>query len=520
MTEVAAPPTAAALERPLSDRLNPVFVRELHQQLRGRVFAAILLLALLAILAVGAAIALDRQSIVLVQSGAGHYQRTLVDRDGREGFQVVLAVLLPLLVFVIPFQAFVSTAREVRGGAAELLLLSKLTPQEIVRGKLLAGLAQSFLFLGLFAPLLAVTFLLRGVDAGMILGAIAVSALVSVLATAFAVAAGALARFRLVAPLLYGVTGIALGLATVGCIAGALEALAEVQRELRDPDVILGVGLFIAGLAAATILLGLVAGSVLTHPHENRSTGFRVFYLALLPVAFSVPLWAAPASIRGPALVIVAALALLVFLPFALFAASESPALSPRVRAHVPRSRVLALLLAPFYPGAARGFLYAVLVYALLAVAAIGLGEVYWPTSAARPSFEQTRTVALAVLGHAIFFTGALAFARARLPPGASWSWIARGAFPLAAVTLWFGTFVLATLLYDRDQRLSSALHVLNPIATIGFLGGSEEVLAEHSAALIRVLVLGGAMLALMAFDVRAALRELLDASRRRRRLD
>ena len=102
-------------------------------------------------------------------------------------------------------------------------------------------------------------------------------------------------------------------------------------------------------IAAGVALLMLTAGSALTHPNENRSTGFRLFALLGSAAVFGFMAWVTydvrshrvayggGSRLDHDAPEIALGLAFATFL-FWLFAVTEEETLSPRVRAHVPRS--------------------------------------------------------------------------------------------------------------------------------------------------------------------------------------
>ena len=130
------------------DRFNPILVREIQQAVSGRAFLITVSVSLTCVVLVAMLIAWG-------DSGT---------QIGREAFIWTLRLFTPVAIFFVPLQAFISTRHEVSGGTAEHLLLTRLRPGAIVRGKLFAAMVQFIVFVSLFAPLMALTFLLRGVD--------------------------------------------------------------------------------------------------------------------------------------------------------------------------------------------------------------------------------------------------------------------------------------------------------------------------------------------------------------------
>ena len=124
----------------LSDRFNPLFVRDMQQTFAGKGFVAALFLALVAMLVV-ASVALD---------GTG-------DDRGPRALSIVLFALGIMVGVVVPLQAFHATRQEMQGGTCDQLLLSSLSPAAIVRGKLLAAALKIAVWVSLFGPLVALT---------------------------------------------------------------------------------------------------------------------------------------------------------------------------------------------------------------------------------------------------------------------------------------------------------------------------------------------------------------------------
>ena len=177
-----APARAGALpltER-LSDRLNPILLREVQQALNGRAFLVTVFLALLGIVIVA-----------LSYAGGGDLQRS----TGREALTVALMILAPMVGLIVPFIAFLSMRQEVSSGTVEHLMLSRLTPGSVVRGKLAAAVVQIVVVISLFAPLLALTWLLRGVDVGTIAALLTLALLGGIGSVSVGICGGALCRW-------------------------------------------------------------------------------------------------------------------------------------------------------------------------------------------------------------------------------------------------------------------------------------------------------------------------------------
>ena len=83
-------PAMVSIWSRLSDRLNPILVREVQQAVKGRVFPLMILLAL-------------SISVVIAVVVAAEY---VEGRTGRSAFDAGMATLVPLVFFIIPMQAY------------------------------------------------------------------------------------------------------------------------------------------------------------------------------------------------------------------------------------------------------------------------------------------------------------------------------------------------------------------------------------------------------------------------------
>ncbi|MCC7139564.1 MAG: hypothetical protein IT460_14165 [Planctomycetes bacterium] len=498
----ASPDAAAAarldatLGERLSDRLNPILVREVQQAMNGKTVVVALALALLAIVLTGLAVASD--------GNAGR-------RDGWDAFVTGMRVLAPLLLLVVPVQSFLSMRQEVTAGTVEHLLLSRLTPGAIVRGKLAAAAVEIVLFFSVFAPLLALTYLLRGVDVPTIAAALGLLFLYALGACAFGVAGGALCRwsaFRAL-PLIVVCLGLMLGSAIV--TAGMEFLVRDVARDLRRGGSAFREAMFWFVPAVACLpFCALVASAALAHPYENRSTWFRVFAVAalgLLPTWVAWDLASRPYATPDlgkvvPHVVLACAVATL---PFWLFAVTEPDRFTPRVRTLVPRHRVLALLCAPFLPGGARGFLWTVFLALGAFLLAWGL-PLAVGTQAQPVALERTATAWCYV----VVYAGVARLLRNRFADPGRGAVFARIAFPV--VLLLVTLLPSVSDLFLPAGSAPAAVHALSPFRALGdhLVGDLPWLRAAVAAAAALVLLLQAPAIA-------RGLRETLAASAERR---
>lgn len=476
----APPAPAAPIGVALPDFLNPILVRETIQSLNGKAFTALFFLSL-----IGAAFT----AFLTVRDGGvpEDYPR------GTAAFHGLLQIVfLPVVLIYIPFQSFGSMRAELQGGTAELLLLSSLTPGRIVRGRVLATMAQFLLWLSLLAPLIALTYLLRGVSISDILLAVAMSAVFSLLAAALMTALGAFTRFKAAAALANALAGVGLAIAGLGVIAEFPMMLRELRSAAASTHGTAFVSMMILMLGAATLLLLLVAQSQLTHPNENRSTPFRLFYVGALAAAF---VWVKAAASSGLPPDVGNALCMagiFVGIPFVLFPATEDERFSPRMATLVPKHPLLALLAAPFLPGRGRGFLFLLLCTTTL----VFVNETWASSLAASRGgstgfFDRELLVVPRLTALFIMIYGGLgSLVRSLLRKGVFGNWVAR-----VAVLLMIAVFSLVPTLYevflfDRRSLEWSGIHALNPFFTIGKFSHDDARPMPYLVAFAAVTVL------------------------------
>ena len=360
MSEVPAtkqPPEAERLSRTerWSDRVNPIFLRELQQAFNGKAFVGVIFGSMAAIFLIGLMIALRADRAF---------------ENGRDVFIPVLMVLTPVMTMVLPMQAFNSMQHELREGAVDQLLMSELSPRRIVRGKLLAAALLALVFMATFAPLLAVTYLLRGIDVFTIAVCLLFSFLFALGAAAVGMAMGAITMIKPLQQVAR--VGVSAGLAalTLTVMANAWSIVRDVSRlsSTSDQQALVATGV---AIVVGVVLMNLIAAAVLTHPYENRSTPFRLFPFGLTVVAYGLAWWMGSPRDVAQFAWIWALVCCLGGLPFFIAAVTEGKTLSPRVRTLVPKNRLLALMSAPFLPGSDRGLLFAL----VLGVCVFGLAR-------------------------------------------------------------------------------------------------------------------------------------------------
>ena len=144
-------PLFARTRRLAEGELNPIFVKEMRQAVRGRAVVSYFLLALLTMFGVSAFMLLARE---------------VTEPDfGSQLFATLLSALTLLTTLCVAGWSGGRMIAE-RSGAdgVDMLYYTPLSAEEIVQGKCLSNVTLAAVFFSAGAPFLAITPLLRGVD--------------------------------------------------------------------------------------------------------------------------------------------------------------------------------------------------------------------------------------------------------------------------------------------------------------------------------------------------------------------
>jgi hypothetical protein len=134
-----------------SDKLNPILLKELRQAVRNNLVVGILMLFLgVHLIIVGSA---------LLQSGDS-IDITL----GRNVFLGSLAILQITCLGFVPFYACIRLSMERNSPDYELMYVTTLSSEAVIRGKLLSAMALTTLIFSACMPFITLTYTLRGID--------------------------------------------------------------------------------------------------------------------------------------------------------------------------------------------------------------------------------------------------------------------------------------------------------------------------------------------------------------------
>ena len=473
--------TAEGFVERLTDRFNPVLVKEVRQSLRGAPFRGFYVGVLLVASLLGA-------TVLLAAFRSGD---TAV--LGMQFFVPLFASLAIGLCTLLPLTCFQSLGAEWEEGTHDLLVLSDLEPGQIVRGKLFAAGVLGSVFASAFVPLIALAFLMPGVDLAAIGILLVFLFAISGSLCCVALAASAHARKKSLRTAVQALLALALVMASFGMISFG-GAMVSNSSELKDEEFLGGMVAFTSLVVAAAGYLFCTAVVPLTHPEENASTRVRL-YLA----ATSLGMLGLVAALEHLVInthdftAVVCAFGLLVlFLPL-LGLVTEAPGLGRRTH-HQVAERGTSVLFAPFLPGGARGL-----------ALALGLGFVVavFPALEGALHGDGNDEENLRPLVAFAYMACALAFAQLVLG-GWCTTEVGRWRARLMTVLLIVCAVVLPTLigLVFEDRDLTGGEHLGNPfwmVAKADDAGTLGRALTNGDRAGLRVVLLGITVLFMLA---------------------
>lgn len=479
----SAPPPCSPWERvleSLGDRLNPILVKETRQALKSRQFTLwfVLLLAACWITTIGA-VAIIGPSIYYISSGGYLLQ----------AYYAVLA--LPLLV-VAPFSAYRSLAAEHEENTRDLLEVSSLTPRQVVNGKLGSAALQVLVFGSAFAPAIAFTYLLRGVDAVAIGLVLIYAVLASFALSAVGLVLALLTKERYAQVVISVVWAGALFAAYIGL----LNAVSRVLRQDASDLYSVGFWTFQGQLLAIYLTSFGVAYAGATcladFPSSNRSTPVRraLFLQQSVLVGCVATLVAQPRFDRASLFYAFAATTAYWWVAGA-FMSGEASTISRRVRRSLPNTWLGRAFGAWFQPGGASGLVFCMTNLVAVAVFAASASLFVEPRPVPRGDpAGATAAKAIGLLtGYAIFYLGIGRLAVVGLRRVAHVSLM--GAFLVQLLIALGGSslpFVARTLDDRVDQIDVGVLTASSPVWTVDRLLENQLRTVEESALLVTVL--------------------------------
>lgn len=347
----------------LTDRLNPILVKETRQALKSRQF----IITFMLLLTVAWLISVFG---IMVYGPAIEYGSA-----GRVFFGWYACVIGFATLFVVPFGSFRSMLSERDQDTYELLSISTLTPRQIVMGKLLSSVVQVFIYYSAIAPFIAFTSLLQGFDFPMVLLVLFIGLVWSVSTSMVAIMLSTLSENRQWQAMnTIGMIGLLLGQFIVGLPAGGFALSGVIPFD--SSDFWWALICWLLATCSYFLLAQQIAVSRLTFESGNRSSGIRIivttqFWLLWIGL-FVYGWWNGMATIDDDTVFALGIMSCCHWMIAGLIFSTEHEDISRRVRRSVPQSKVTRLFIAPWMPGGRRGFVLLTFhLTALLAIAHI-----------------------------------------------------------------------------------------------------------------------------------------------------
>jgi ABC-type transport system involved in cytochrome c biogenesis permease component len=465
----------------LSERLNPIVVKEARQALKSRQFTVTFSL-LLVFGACWTALGVAIQMPGVFYTPSGPFMVA--------GYYVILAV--PLLI-IVPFVAFRSLAAEREDGTFELLSIATLTARQIVVGKLASAVLQMAVYYSAIAPCIAFTYLLRGLDIVTIALMLWYLFLASTFLSSLGLALATVTKERhwqvllsviLVAGLvlnfwmwLFGMNALFDWLPNAGMYV-------EANFWTRNA-VILGFH------ATSVTLFILVGAGQISFASDNRSTPIRRLVALQVAMLFGWLLYEMSASVENcrEIFVVGTVMTLVYCWTVGSFLVGEHAELSPRVRRQLPQSFIARVLLTWFNPGSGTGYFFTLINLGLALVAMlVSVYRLEWMfATAVRPwNAGNIEEFALAAWLYMVCYLGVgrliVLAAGNRVPNGVVFS------FLMQVVLVTFGTLIPLviqfSLFYTHDAEYTP-LQATNPFWTLAEIVSSSRYTGYYTVSLL-----------------------------------
>ena len=388
-------PSQKAWERSwvwVTERMNPIVVKEIRQSLKSRNFAVSFGLTLIVAVAwTIASISILMPRILYLPGGVPLLY----------GFMGILTI--PLMV-LIPAGAFLSLSVEKQDSTFDLLSISSLSAIQIVYGKMASAMVQMVLYISALAPCIVLTYLMRGVSLSQILMLIILTIIISIAETALALLLAAIAKTSL----LQAFVGIMM---LAALIFGAFLWVAFTinASEIFGTMPLEAYSVLMASMTCVAFAIALAlraAAAAIDFPSENHSTPLRLRIFGLVALVFFWILVAVAASQSLEPLGII----LIWIFGFLMFVGSlingELGVMSPRAQRGLPRTFLGRVNLTWLFPGTGLGYVYLVCLFGAVVATSCAV-EFYfmWNQSLARVT-DSHSVMACLLLGYFITYLG------------------------------------------------------------------------------------------------------------------
>ncbi|PHR98421.1 MAG: hypothetical protein COA78_26130 [Blastopirellula sp.] len=334
-----------------SEYLNPILVKETRQALKSKQFVITFSLVLIA------AWGWSMLGIAMYSPGIAY------SPAGASLLHIYLDILLFPLVLIIPFSAFRSLASEQEDGTYELLSISTLKPEQIIRGKLGSAILQSMVYFSALAPCIGFTYLLRGID----IITISILLLIVFLLTCILSVTGLLLATVTRSKQWQSVLSVVVVLLFAFCyfftvwMSLFMNTIDTSWQAYDQEEFWFILAAIISAYVSYFLLIFYAATAQITFASENRSSKLRAVMLVqhFLILGWMFYIWVY-SNFDAPALMFAAGMLTVHWAIMGALMNGEQSTLSPRVRRSIPDTLVGRISLNWFLPGPARGYFYAI----------------------------------------------------------------------------------------------------------------------------------------------------------------
>lgn len=479
----------------VGERFNPILVKETRQALKSQQFVLwfLLLLAACWIITIG--------GVAWLGPGV-HYSAS-----GGVMFLAYFLVLSLAVIVVVPFAAYRSLAAEQEDNTRDVLMVSALTPRQLIDGKMGSAALQVAVYLSALAPCLAFTYLLRGIDLLTVVLLPTAVVLLSLGLSMLGLLLASSTRQRY-AQVLTSVSFVALLLLMYYLsLALAYEAVQQGSQVYREAEFWVGFSLVATFSTCAVLLAYFSAAALNTFTSANRSTAIRRVLLLTQAcyVAWVAAFWRLE-DFDFRAILYTAAFGWVFWALAGALLTSEQPILSERVRRDLPSSTLGRVLTTWFNPGPGSGYLFVASNVATLLVLQL-LG--WWLSESGGTARSPGVALPALLLGPAYLLTylgvGRLIITGLRKLAPLSMLGCFLIHFLLLLAGAGFTELIRAS--FSRYGRLPFTWYdVTNPVRTL--IGMMESNLNEAEMILLLMLVLG-AMLCVLLVNLLLTAREI-----------
>ncbi len=342
----------ASIPEKISDRLNPIVVKELRQAVQSR-FVSLSLVGFLAI-----------QVIVITIFVLGSDVSSEFN-SGSKIFVVLQGILIGSCVLFVPI--YTSARLGAERANVDLMFITTIKPRSIVTGKLMAAMILTLLLFSACMPFMTFTYLLRGIDLPSMFITLTLGFLLVLAATQSTILmatlpASALARVLLGLAVAVGLIYAAFG----GAYGLGYLASSGIGSKMQDWEFLGSMALTLLLTAESVGLMMFLSIALLSPPSSNRMMPVRIF-ITIAWLVTGVIAWIFSDLVLSSVVPMLSWTIIHVsLLCFALIVATcERDKWGPRVLRKVPRNPLLRLPAFLFFTGGAGGVAWSVILLIL-----------------------------------------------------------------------------------------------------------------------------------------------------------